>query len=58
MLDRKTKTKREAKKKQFYKGTIQSRAPNKPGDLSLKTIKFEGEKPNEIPSLLSEKPVV
>lgn len=49
MLDRKTKTKRETKRKQFYKGTIQSRAPNKPEELSLKTIKFEGEESNKIP---------
>lgn len=43
MLDRKTKTRSGAKRKQFYKGTIQSRAPNKPEDLSLQSIKFVGD---------------
>lgn len=58
MLDRKTKNRVEAKKRQFYKGTIQSRPPNKPEDVSLKTIKFEGEEPNKIPPLLSGESVV
>lgn len=57
MLNQKLKSKSGAKKAQFYKGTIQRKAQTNPKDLSLKSIKFK-ENPNEIPSLLSGKPVV
>lgn len=57
MLDQKLKSKSEARKVQFYKGKIQRKAQTSSKDLSLKSIKFQ-ENQNEIPSLLSEKPVV